>query len=1085
MWEIADDLVLRIGKKNQMAYEDRNIEVYMAGIPTPSLDKYINVAVENFGWSVVVVDQDTFIDPITTEQKITRYEAAVISPGTNIYSMNETNILMIIYIERVASSINKGTSKLYAGLSFIDCLTGYNGLIEYPTTTTATSTDYNASSLDAIILDEIMNHITIKNPAELLIYTRNLGLTETDIINTFHLNYRNHRIIQDDNEILKEFEKQQKQIALLHQIFGSKLSINHIFDDLGIWNFQYSRIVLVIMLEYIIKRNPNLLEKLQKPDVIIASNSHLILANNALEQLNIVSNVSNITVGRMMRGRTSLLDILMKTKTTMGHRLFKSRLLNPITTPDILEKRYDAIETLIELETNAYRTTGSSIISEINKILSGMLDFKRVERQLAQNILPLFNVSSLIETLKRVKRLNEFLIQTLTPSTHSSSNLTFILSETTQKELKNFIKKIEKTFILETCIDAIGKLEVNVFQPNTFQELDELQDAINQDTQLIDAIQNELASIIEGETSSNRSNGTKETVIQGQNSEYKQYIYTTVPRVEIIKKYLKKKSDPLKIKWKHNSNEILYLRAEDFKFEMISKGKIRIDLECIRTAGYNLTENYIRLRHTIHSKYNEWQDEIYGKYANLMNELEVYIANLDVIQSISKTSIKNGYTRPRIENSDVSSSQSFIKVKGLRHPIIESIQTDIPYVPNDITMGMDNINGILLFGVNAVGKSSLMKSIGIAVIMAQAGFFVPCKSLEYKPFNYLFTRIQNNDNIFAGLSSFAVEMSELKIIMNYADKNSIILGDELCSGTETLDATALVAAGIQKLAQRNVNFIFATHLHSLSTSRYITELQNVRKVHLSVIYDNVSKKLIYERCIRDGSGPSSYGIEVCKAMNMSADYMELAQTIRAELTMTNAADISNTIVAGKTSVYNVNKILTKCEVCGSSVASDTHHIKFQCSADSNNMIEHWHKDIKFNLVGLCKECHQSVHSAPPRLKIEGYCTTSNNTELQFEWLDVTPDFKATNGNFNDIDVVNDINDINLLKQEKGTKTEKEKERNKGNEKETRTITLDALIIEDIIKFNKRNLTHKKIQYLIKSSHNISIKIMDIKNIIGL
>ena len=96
-----------------------------------------------------------------------------------------------------------------------------------------------------------------------------------------------------------------------------------------------------------------------------------------------------------------------------------------------------------------------------------------------------------------------------------------------------------------------------------------------------------------------------------------------------------------------------------------------------------------------------------------------------------------------------------------------------------------------------------MKSIGCNVIMAQAGMFVSADKFIYKPFNYLFTRICGNDNIFAGMSTFEVEMEEFKIIMNYADKNSIILGDEICSGTETLDATAIVASGINILSKKS------------------------------------------------------------------------------------------------------------------------------------------------------------------------------------------------------------------------------------------------------------------------------------------
>ena len=93
---------------------------------------------------------------------------------------------------------------------------------------------------------------------------------------------------------------------------------------------------------------------------------------------------------------------------------------------------------------------------------------------------------------------------------------------------------------------------------------------------------------------------------------------------------------------------------------------------------------------------------------------------------------------------------------------MEKIQSELEYVPNDISL---NENGMLLYGTNACGKSTLMKSIGLSLIMAQAGFFVPCSSFEYSPYTSIFTRILNNDNIFKRQSSFAVEMSELRSIL--------------------------------------------------------------------------------------------------------------------------------------------------------------------------------------------------------------------------------------------------------------------------------------------------------------------------------
>ena len=117
-----------------------------------------------------------------------------------------------------------------------------------------------------------------------------------------------------------------------------------------------------------------------------------------------------------------------------------------------------------------------------------------------------------------------------------------------------------------------------------------------------------------------------------------------------------------------------------------------------------------------------------------------------------------------------------------------------------------------------------MKSVGINIIMAQAGMYVPASKFIYKPYKYLFTRIMNNDNLYAGLSSFEVEMKEFKVILKYANNNSIILGDELASGTNTEDATAIVASGIIELSKRNSNFLFATHLHFLAEMKCIKDI---------------------------------------------------------------------------------------------------------------------------------------------------------------------------------------------------------------------------------------------------------------------
>jgi DNA mismatch repair protein MutS len=106
---------------------------------------------------------------------------------------------------------------------------------------------------------------------------------------------------------------------------------------------------------------------------------------------------------------------------------------------------------------------------------------------------------------------------------------------------------------------------------------------------------------------------------------------------------------------------------------------------------------------------------------------------------------------------------------------------------------------MLLYGINASGKSSLMKAIGIAVVLAQAGLFVPATYMVLKPFKTLATRILNHDNIAQGMSSFTVEMSELREVLRIADDKTLVLGDEVCSGTESISGTSIVAASLEHL----------------------------------------------------------------------------------------------------------------------------------------------------------------------------------------------------------------------------------------------------------------------------------------------
>jgi DNA mismatch repair protein MutS len=356
--------------------------------------------------------------------------------------------------------------------------------------------------------------------------------------------------------------------------------------------------------------------------------------------------------------------------------------------------------------------------------------------------------------------------------------------------------------------------------------------------------------------------------------------------------------------------------------------------------------------------------------------LDAWCAGVDLSWTVSRLAAEWLWKRPVFVTSG---EESFVEVMRLRHPILERLLNGgVPYVAHSVALapadpqGADvtwTPRGLLLYGMNASGKSSLMKALGLSVLLAQCGFPVPAAQMRLAPFTAVFTRILGNDNLWAGLSSFAVEMTEFREILRFADERSLVLGDELCSGTESLSATALVAAGVETLASRGTKFVFATHLHELATLPDIAGLPTVRAVHLRVHYDAATDRLVYDRQLAAGSGSALYGLEVCKALDLPLGYLDRAMALRQALA--GAA-------APTTSAYSAGAVVRACEVCSGTQGLETHHIRPQADAVAA-AAEGVDLDAPGNLVCLCAGCHDDHHAG--RLVIERWEDTSAGRQL--------------------------------------------------------------------------------------------------------
>ena len=335
----------------------------------------------------------------------------------------------------------------------------------------------------------------------------------------------------------------------------------------------------------------------------------------------------------------------------------------------------------------------------------------------------------------------------------------------------------------------------------------------------------------------------------------------------------------------------------------------------------------------------------------------------------------------------VGENGGMVRAKGLRHVLIEHLQQREIYVANDVCMGSgsEDGRGWLVYGTNAVGKTSLIRAMGITVIMAQAGFYVPCSSFEYRPYRAIYTRILGNDNLFKGMSSFDVEMSELRVILREADSRSLILGDELCSGTEMESALSIFVASLEHLVSVNSSFLFATHFHEIVYYSEIERMQKEKSIglkHLTVHYDAETGKLVYDRHLKEGAGSALYGLEVCKSLYLPVAFIDRAYEIRKKYGggVGGRGNICKTRgvdgIGGEEgimirleddcSTYNSNKLRGVCERCHREIGEEVHHKVPQKKANRHGIIvgengEVFHKNHKANLMTVCHSCHLLEH----------------------------------------------------------------------------------------------------------------------------
>jgi DNA mismatch repair protein MutS len=927
---------LNIAEKNVCV---GNNNIVMAGFKDFLIDKYVR-KIQDSSYTAVVYTQDE--NPIETNKKsgFNRCLEGIYSPGTYFSNDNTklTNNIACVWVDMFENKLSKSkgsgsNQNVVVGMANIDILTGKSNIFEYKEKWVNNPTTF----------DELERFISIYNPNEFIIISNLPNNIIKDIVNYANVKTESIHIITTDLPITTEkmkrvqnCEKQTYQKEILSKFFNIQNFSLFLYDNC------IATQAFCFLLDFIFQHNPYLVHKISEPHFDNFTD-RLILANHTLKQLNIIDD-DNYS-GKC----SSVLKILNGCLTSMGKRKFTHQFLNPTTNTDYLQREYDIIDYLLT------KPNYDSYISFFSLKLKEIKDLSKFERQifikkispksfytLYQNINTILSIYQFIESDTTIMNY----LQNYLPIENIKAYCNEINAYITQYLNLDICKEIEQV--------SLSHFDNNFFNIGIDAELDNKIELIHITENKITAIQNYFSNLIK-----NKENKTK------KETDYVKIHETDKNNIGLIATARRCKilEDALPV-----NKTTIQLTATNLSFDfIIQKGLIEYTKQNASNSFIN-DGQITHLCKTINNAKNSIKDLIFVIYNNFVEtfgekyykNLEViiqFITHIDIIYGKAFISKKYNYCKPSI---DLTANKSFVEATNIRHCLIEQLDNDEFYVTNDITIGDGKTDGILLYGTNAVGKTSLIKALGISVIMAQAGLYVPCSDFHFKPYKYIFTRILGNDNIFKGLSTFAVEMSELRTILRLADENSLILGDELCSGTEIMSAISIFVAGITKLSQNKSSYIFATHLHEIVHYDEITCISSLKLKHMSVIYDKERDILIYDRKLKDGAGNNMYGLEVCKSLHLPADFLDLAYEIRMKYNPETSSMLSL-----KQSHFNSKKIMGICEKCGIHMSKEVHHLTHQSTADENGLIDingyKVHKNSVANLMSLCEKCHDEFH----------------------------------------------------------------------------------------------------------------------------
>lgn len=748
----------------------------MCGIPYHASNSYIGKLISR-GYKVAICEQVE--DPALAKGIVKRDVIKVITPGTfndsNFIDESKNNYIMSIFVEDINERFT---------ISFADIATG-----EFYST--------KVSSFDYVI-DEISKFY----PKEIIIQQSCSETVKNRIINSISSSIT----IKNDNYFKDEY---------IHNIEAQ-------FKNFEISNYDNDILFSInALLKYIIETQKLSLSNIEHVEVYNISETMSIDINTR----------KNLELTETLRDKSkkgSLLWVLDKTSTSMGSRLLRKWVEQPLLVKERIEERLSAVEEL---------TNNLPLKENLVECLKSIYDIERITGKISAKSVNAKELISLKNSIGKIPSVKQILKEA------ESNYLRKIYSDL--DELKDIFSLLESS-ILDN--PSVGLKEGDIIKDGYNEEIDELKMAKINGKQWIANLENREREVT----------GIKSLKV-GYNKVFGYYIEISRANYDLIPegRYIRKQT---------------LANAERFITEelKIMEDKILGAEDKLINLEYNLFV-YIR--------------DLIEKQVSRMKLAAKLLSEIDCVVSLASVALDNNYVRPLINE------KNYISITEGRHPVVEKVIPTGSFISNDTYIDNSKDQMLIITGPNMAGKSTYMRQVALITLMGQIGSFVPAAKADLCVLDKIFTRIGASDDLSAGKSTFMVEMCEVANILKNATQKSLVLLDEVGRGTSTYDGLSIAWAVIEHICNSKAlkcKTLFATHYHELTDLE--SKIEGIK--NYSVAVKEVNNSIVFLRKIIPGGADQSYGIEVAKLAGLPENLIKRAKEILETLEKQNTLTIN-------------------------------------------------------------------------------------------------------------------------------------------------------------------------------------------------